>query len=1314
MATYGTPIVAGPNLLPSTAEVFNASKSGGYGAGEYVYHDGKLYKFTAAHTGAWTGTDVEQVKLADEITALNEDLDAFKETVDEEYARIDGYYDELTAGTAEQLISTVYVEDSVPYNFRTSGGSADVGNRETDKLIGGTVGWNQLIKNGNFANTSDWDSTHTLVLTSASDGVGTFVLNSTGATIARTGVQIQTYKDHKYFLSADVKPARTAPIGFSFGGWVYTSALTANAWNHIDLIRNNASSENHNDWMFGIDPSQNSWAVNDTIEVKNVICVDLTQMFGTTVANYIYSIETAEAGAGVAFFRNLFPKPYYAYDAGSVQSVNALSHDTVGFNQWDEEWERGALNDQNGQNAGALYDIRSKNYIPVAPNTKYYIKTPIGVNILVCGYDKNNGYIGYLRYSSGNGTFTTAKNGVNAHYIRFCSYGSTYPGSYANDICINLSWSGYRNGEYEPYDGHTYALDPDLELRGQYALNADNELYCDGDEYSSDGTVVRKYGKYVFTGNETWTKYTAWNHDHTYMTKAGGAFADAKHSGVLVAGKLRNGAAQNDTLSELYPSMWMRGDNDTLYVYDPSFNSASDVKNMFPNGSALVYELTANASETADPYQNPQIVNDFGTEGYADALVEAGTRDVAIPVGHVTQYQANLRDKLQHLPDLADDDGTYLISQSGTDMVLEAFNKTAEEITYNSATAYTDGTVGAELGKKANVDGYYDTLTAGNAEQLIATVGVEDKVPYLFRTSGGSADIGDREVDEIIGGTIAWNQKMNITTDYTVTSNGVTNVRSGTNKTLTITGTSTARANLGSIPITSGTVIKDHIYYIVCGVGDYTTTMHVNWDLNSVETANYKGEQIIKAVGTNAYNSITVEVMGAGKAFPEGGITFYPQLIDLTQAFGKTIADYIYSLETANIGAGVAWFKKLFPKPYYAYDAGTLMSVKTSAHKTVGFNAWDEEWEVGAYDTLTGEKVVNANSIRVKNLIRVIPGATYYKKSPSPGFYWHVYYDANKNYVGRAGTNYNTTFAIPNNAYYMSTYSESGYGTTYKNDICINLSWDGERDGEYESYVEHIYALDSDLELRGIPKLDADNALYYDGDIYKSDGTVTRKYGYVDLGSFTWTKEGDAGKVRTTTAPTNIKVSGRTNATTPPCLINSKNYVVKPYYTTGGGADAFTTDKSISIQYSDTPKKIFIYDSTFASMTADEIKTALTGQYILYELATDTSEEADPYTNPQIVDDFGTEEYVDTRDVPIPVGHSTQYQANLRAKLEMAPNSPSGDGDYIVRQVSGVNTYVPITFPADELPAAPTTDGSYVLKVTVADGTATYSWESAT
>ena len=49
-------------------------------------------------------------------------------------------------------------------------------------------------------------------------------------------------------------------------------------------------------------------------------------------------------------------------------------------------------------------------------------------------------------------------------------------------------------------------------------------------------------------------------------------------------------------------------------------------------------------------------------------------------------------------------------------------------------------------------------VTAETADQLFATKSVVDKVPYLFRTSGGSADIGNRSSGSIVGGSVVVNQ----------------------------------------------------------------------------------------------------------------------------------------------------------------------------------------------------------------------------------------------------------------------------------------------------------------------------------------------------------------------------------------------------------------------------------------------------------------------------------------------------------------------------------------------------------------------------
>lgn len=63
-----------------------------------------------------------------------------------------------------------------------------------------------------------------------------------------------------------------------------------------------------------------------------------------------------------------------------------------------------------------------------------------------------------------------------------------------------------------------------------------------------------------------------------------------------------------------------------------------------------------------------------------------------------------------------------------------------------------------------------------------------------------------------------------------------------------------------------------------------------------------------------------------------------------------------------------------------------------------------------------------------------------------------------------------------------------------------------------------------------------------------------------------------------------------------------------------------------------------------------------------------------------VVDPYGTEEYVDTRDVSVPVGHSTFYPKDLKRKLEELPDPPSG------------------------------ANGTYILKATINNGVTTYSW----
>ena len=599
------------------------------------------------------------------------------------------------------------------------------------------------------------------------------------------------------------------------------------------------------------------------------------------------------------------------------------------------------------------------------------------------------------------------------------------------------------------------------------------------------------------------------------------------------------------------------------------------------------------------------------------------------------------------------------------------------------------------LAGKADANGTYDNLIAGNAKQLVGTVFTEDDAAYTFRTAGGSADIGDREYDEIVGGSIVWNQRATPPNDESLNGISVTNNNDGS---CTINGTTTDNVNSFSTraPWSSG-----HVYYFAGFVDGARLYMQLKNNSTFVKNLDMRTLPLIRKV-TDSSIADTIWVylyIESGVSFDN--ITFKPQIFDLTQMFGSEIADYIYDLETATAGAGVAWFRKYFPKDYYEYNAGELMHVSDlQSHDMVGFNAFDASTaEDGYMFSKAGIKAASVNPPRSCELVPVLPNTTYYLKSPHYENVWNaIFFDIDKNGLNDArqvaSGNSGILFTTPANCYYVGI----NMLTADKGEINLNLSWDGERDGEYEPYVKHSYPLDSSLTLRGIPKLSTDGKLYYDGDHYKSDGTVERRYGIVDLGTLTPRANGtQAEGVYQYAVTVEDKAYGKTNL-----LCDSFGLM-------GSGAPSNWTMEGRA------NSNIIVFNIPYT--TVADATAAMSGVYLVYELEEPTTEEAQPFQSPQIVDDFGTEEYVTSSIVP--VGHITQYDSNLRAKLEMAPNSPDGDGDYLVRQTGGQNEYVPytdggrITALEGKIPTPPSTDGAYVLKCTVADGTPTYSWVSA-
>ena len=242
-------------------------------------------------------------------------------------------------------------------------------------------------------------------------------------------------------------------------------------------------------------------------------------------------------------------------------------------------------------------------------------------------------------------------------------------------------------------------------------------------------------------------------------------------------------------------------------------------------------------------------------------------------------------------------------------------------------------------------------------------------------------------------------------------------------------------------------------------------------------------------------------------------------VIDLTAYFGTTIADYVYTLESGTAGAGITWLKNngFFTADYYPYNAGGLLSVKTS-------------------------KKINR--------------------------------DADNNIIGE-------------------------------------------------------YTLD-DIELRGILKLDGNNNLYYDGDTYSSSGEVVRKYGIVDLGTLTWQVHPQDNTVYYALMSSD--------------LIKKQTVdMISALYLAGNPSTPVGSQPDLTI-WSDMGADGYVYAKN-SNYVNDSVAftSAMSGVYLVYELATPTTETADQFTNPMIVDGNGTEQFIDGRTVEMPVGHDTFY-----------------------------------------------------------------------
>ena len=449
------------------------------------------------------------------------------------------------------------------------------GQAKIEKIKGNTLVFNQLVQNGNFADTSNWLTSNSSI--SVSNNEATITFNQQWASV-RSNCNL--VYNHKYYVKADIKMDTTGNTRIGLGDAGYMSRQG------VYLQFNPSDANYHTYEIYGTlnevtgasDKSiviQNSDNSSRTGYIKNVIVIDLTLMFGS--GNEPTSVSDFETWLS----NNIGLLPYYDYNAGSLLSFNGTGIKSVGFNQWDEEWEVGSI-DGNGDNSVNNSVIRSKNYIRVlGGNTLYFF---IPKPIVVHKYAGDYSYLGN-NYLSGSTTYVLPSE---CQYIRFrtdTSYGTTYN----NDICVNYSSS--EDGTYKPYTENT--IDLPTSTYFPTGMKSAGTVY---DELTESKAITRIGA--VDMGTLTWTYDSANNRFKSNAISDILPPSSASVSANAVCGKYpvlsyTSSVATDKTMTVIFQGSAAVGQ---LWVHDSSFTSASAFASAM-SGVYLYYEFATPTEE---------------------------------------------------------------------------------------------------------------------------------------------------------------------------------------------------------------------------------------------------------------------------------------------------------------------------------------------------------------------------------------------------------------------------------------------------------------------------------------------------------------------------------------------------------------------------------------------------------------------------------------------------------------------------------------------------------------------------------------------
>lgn len=457
-----------------------------------------------------------------------------------------------------------------------------------NEVKGKSLVMNQRAKNPNpsTTNNTEWRAYNNsnVSIEYVEDGVKATILNegvgySRGLVANCTGIA----NTHKILAVITIKPSVTHDFNFETGNASSTiTSCAANQWTKFAGIVTSSK----NDTQLIVKPVISNLSVNDTFTVRFASCIDLTQMFGA--GNEPTTVEEVEA---------IFGNDYYEYNTGEVVGNNVEKLDVTGFNIWDGEYTEvdSRYIAVNGT-ITASTNYRVSSYIPVLPNTQYYLKDVVASAAAapaVCWYDSEKNFISGLNGASNiyNKVVTSPNN---AAFLRCSIFKET-----ADTACINKSNTS-KNGTYEPYKHSEFPLNL-TELTGKVngegtsvtifpdglhgVGTAYDSLIVDEDGYAR--RAIKRMAKVdigTFIWNTTSTEsrfYASLPADATVYTAINNVFKNTYSCDKYT---------KSTTLTGMTDKTTFLGNKSYMYAQDSSYSTAADFKTAM-DGVMLYYEL---------------------------------------------------------------------------------------------------------------------------------------------------------------------------------------------------------------------------------------------------------------------------------------------------------------------------------------------------------------------------------------------------------------------------------------------------------------------------------------------------------------------------------------------------------------------------------------------------------------------------------------------------------------------------------------------------------------------------------------------------